>query len=59
MHRSYFFTLSVTPGLTNVHCRMQLQDYGSPPEEIMGPLPPGFNMGADGLPNVPENCVIS
>jgi len=37
----------------------ELQDYGSPPEEIMGPLPPGFNMGADGLPNVPENCVIS
>ncbi|KAF8839033.1 Pex19 protein [Paxillus ammoniavirescens] len=34
----------------------KLQDYGSPPEEIMGPLPPGFNMGADGLP---ENCVIS
>ncbi|KIK76007.1 hypothetical protein PAXRUDRAFT_835492, partial [Paxillus rubicundulus Ve08.2h10] len=36
----------------------ELQDYGSPPEEIMGPLPPGFNLGADGLPNVPENCVI-
>ncbi|KAF9223029.1 hypothetical protein BS17DRAFT_706825 [Gyrodon lividus] len=37
----------------------ELQNYGSPPDEIMGPLPPGFNMGADGLPNVPENCVIS
>ncbi|KAH7908723.1 Pex19-domain-containing protein [Hygrophoropsis aurantiaca] len=36
----------------------ELQTYGSPPEEIMGPLPPGFNMGADGLPNVPENCII-
>ncbi|KIJ58172.1 hypothetical protein HYDPIDRAFT_119857 [Hydnomerulius pinastri MD-312] len=37
----------------------ELQNHGSPPEEIMGPLPPGFSMGADGLPNVPENCVIS
>ncbi|KAF9238220.1 Pex19 protein [Melanogaster broomeanus] len=36
----------------------ELQTHGSPPEEIMGPLPPGFNMGTDGLPNVPENCVI-
>ncbi|KAH7925248.1 Pex19-domain-containing protein [Leucogyrophana mollusca] len=37
----------------------ELQAHGSPPEEIMGPLPPGFNMGADGLPNVPDNCIIS
>ncbi|KAG0697528.1 Pex19 protein [Suillus ampliporus] len=37
----------------------ELQKHGSPPEEIMGPLPPGFNMGADGMPNMPDNCVIS
>ena len=34
----------------------QLQSHGSPPEEIMGPLPPGFNMGSDGLPNLPDGC---
>ncbi|KAH0834907.1 Pex19 protein family-domain-containing protein [Lanmaoa asiatica] len=32
----------------------ELQTHGSPPEKIMGPLPPGFNMGADGLPDMPE-----
>ncbi|KAJ8596672.1 Pex19 protein [Rhizopogon salebrosus TDB-379] len=37
----------------------ELQKHGSPPEEIMGPLPPGFNMGADGMPDMPDNCVIS
>ncbi|OAX36256.1 Pex19-domain-containing protein [Rhizopogon vinicolor AM-OR11-026] len=37
----------------------ELQKHGSPPEEIMGPLPPGFSMGADGMPNMPDNCVIS
>lgn len=37
----------------------ELQTHGSPPEEIMGPLPPGLSMGADGMPNMPDNCVIS
>ncbi|KAG1894708.1 Pex19 protein [Suillus fuscotomentosus] len=37
----------------------ELQKHGSPPEEIMGPLPPGLSMGADGMPNMPDNCVIS
>ncbi|KAI5994802.1 Pex19 protein, partial [Pisolithus albus] len=36
----------------------ELQSYGSPPEEIMGPLPPGMAMGADGLPELPEGCVV-
>ncbi|KIK26304.1 hypothetical protein PISMIDRAFT_637136, partial [Pisolithus microcarpus 441] len=36
----------------------ELQSYGSPPEEIMGPLPPGIAMGADGLPELPEGCVV-
>lgn len=37
----------------------ELQNHGSPPEEIMGPLPPGLSMGADGMPNMPDDCVIS
>ncbi|KAG1799475.1 Pex19 protein family-domain-containing protein [Suillus plorans] len=37
----------------------ELQNHGSPPEEIMGPLPPGLNMGADGMPDMPDNCIIS
>ncbi|KAG1899936.1 Pex19 protein family-domain-containing protein [Suillus fuscotomentosus] len=37
----------------------ELQKHGSPPEEIMGPLPPGLNMGADGMPDMPDNCIIS
>ncbi|KAI6102500.1 Pex19 protein [Pisolithus croceorrhizus] len=36
----------------------ELQSYGSPPEEIMGPLPPGMAMGTDGLPELPEGCVV-
>lgn len=34
----------------------QLQTYGSPPSEVMGPLPPGTTLGPDGLP---EGCVIA
>lgn len=45
--------------LAHVHADMQLQMHGSPPEEIMGPLPPGFSMGADGLPDMPEGCNIN
>ncbi|KAG2151643.1 Pex19 protein [Suillus bovinus] len=37
----------------------ELQKHGSPPEEIMGPLPSGMSMGADGMPNIPDNCIIS
>ncbi|KAG2107892.1 Pex19 protein family-domain-containing protein [Suillus discolor] len=37
----------------------ELQKHGSPPEEIMGPLPPGLSMGADGMPDMPDNCIIS
>ncbi|TFK47301.1 Pex19 protein [Heliocybe sulcata] len=37
----------------------EMQSHGSPPSEIMGPLPPGFDLGADGLPKVPDGCVIS
>lgn len=38
----------------------EMQDYGSPPTEIMGPLPPGLELGTDGLPNLPgEGCSIA
>jgi peroxin-19 len=37
----------------------ELQTHGSPPEEIMGPLPPGMSMGADGMPTIPDKCIIS
>ncbi|RDB16460.1 Peroxisomal biogenesis factor 19 [Hypsizygus marmoreus] len=36
----------------------EMQTYGSPPSEIMGPLPPGMNLGPDGLPTG-EGCVIA
>ncbi|KAF5343561.1 hypothetical protein D9758_012968 [Tetrapyrgos nigripes] len=34
----------------------EMQNFGSPPESIMGPLPPGLDMGGEGMP---ENCVIA
>jgi len=34
-----------------VQLMSELQAHGSPPEEIMGPLPPGLSMAADGLPD--------
>ncbi|EPQ51527.1 Pex19 protein, partial [Gloeophyllum trabeum ATCC 11539] len=46
-------------GKTIVELMNEMQSHGSPPSEIMGPLPPGFEMGADGLPKVPDGCTIS
>lgn len=36
----------------------QMQSYGSPPSEIMGPMPPGFELGEDGMPKIPDGCII-
>ncbi|KAF8066549.1 Pex19 protein family-domain-containing protein [Lyophyllum atratum] len=36
----------------------EMQGYGSPPTEVMGPLPPGMGLGPDGLPQG-EGCVIA
>lgn len=36
----------------------QMQEYGAPPTEIMGELPPGVALGADGLPQLPQDCRI-
>jgi peroxin-19 len=36
----------------------QLQTHGSPPDDMIGPLPPGISMGADGLPDM-EGCNLN
>ncbi|KAI0699770.1 Pex19 protein [Cerioporus squamosus] len=45
-------------GMKVVELMQQMQEFGSPPAEIMGPLPPGLDLGADGLPKLPEGCTI-
>ena len=37
----------------------QMQSFRTPPTEIMGDLPPGFGVGPDGVPQIPEGCCIS
>ncbi|KAG9120939.1 Peroxisome chaperone and import receptor, partial [Ceratobasidium sp. 392] len=39
----------------------QMQELGSPPAEILGEMPPGFDLNAEGMPKIPdmENCVIA
>ncbi|KZV87990.1 hypothetical protein EXIGLDRAFT_187896 [Exidia glandulosa HHB12029] len=37
----------------------EMQAKGSPPTEIMGDMPPGMEMGPDGMPKLPDNCIIS
>ncbi|KAG1794291.1 hypothetical protein EV424DRAFT_1353897 [Suillus variegatus] len=37
----------------------KLQKHGSPPEEIMGSLPPGLSMGADSRPNMLDRDHVS
>ncbi|KAJ3003824.1 hypothetical protein NUW54_g2654 [Trametes sanguinea] len=46
-------------GLKVVELMQEMQEHGSPPAEIMGPLPPGFDLGPDGLPSLPEGCTIA
>ncbi|KAF9788134.1 Pex19 protein [Thelephora terrestris] len=36
----------------------EMQEYGAPPTEIMGELPPGVPVGPDGLPQLPGECRI-
>jgi len=36
----------------------ELQTHGSPPDDMIGPLPPGISMGADGLPDM-EGCNLN
>ncbi|KAK7689685.1 hypothetical protein QCA50_007480 [Cerrena zonata] len=37
----------------------EMQSHGSPPPEIMGPLPAGLDLGPDGMPKLPEGCTIA
>ncbi|KAH9918066.1 Pex19 protein family-domain-containing protein [Fomitopsis serialis] len=37
----------------------EMQSHGSPPAEIMAPLPPGLDIGGDGLPKMPDGCIIA
>jgi len=37
----------------------EMQALGSPPEELMGPLPPGLGLGTDGTPSIPDECKIA
>ena len=36
----------------------QMQEHGAPPAEIMGELPPELDLGPDGAPKLPDECVI-
>jgi len=42
-----------------VQMMTEMQSHGSPPSEIMGDLPAGMDLGPDGLPKMPDNCIIS
>ncbi|EMD32382.1 hypothetical protein CERSUDRAFT_118745 [Gelatoporia subvermispora B] len=46
-------------GVHIVELMNQMQTYGSPPAEVMGPMPPGMEVGADGMPKIPEGCTIA
>lgn len=35
-----------------------MNECGAPPKEIMGELPAGMDLGADGVPKLPEECSI-
>jgi peroxin-19 len=36
----------------------QMQTHGSPPAELMGPMPAGLEVGPDGLPKLPDGCTL-
>ncbi|KAI0279139.1 Pex19 protein [Russula aff. rugulosa BPL654] len=36
----------------------KMQEHGAPPAEIMGELPPGLDLGPDGAPQLPAECLI-
>ncbi|TCD64967.1 Peroxisome chaperone and import receptor [Steccherinum ochraceum] len=47
-----------TQGVKVVGLMNEMQSLGSPPAEIMGPLPPGLDVGTDGLPKLPDGCSV-
>jgi len=42
-----------------VELMTEMQSFGSPPPEIMGPMPPGFGFGPDGTPQIPDGCIVA
>ncbi|OCH91767.1 Pex19 protein, partial [Obba rivulosa] len=46
-------------GVRIIELMNEMQSYGSPPSEVMGPLPPGLDLGPDGMPKLPEGCTIA
>jgi len=36
----------------------KMQEHGAPPAEIMGELPPELDLGPDGAPKLPDECLI-
>lgn len=36
-----------------------MNDFGAPPSEIVGDLPNDMELGDDGLPKLPQDCLIS
>jgi len=45
-------------GLKVMSLMNEMQEGGAPPAQIMGELPPGVALGADGLPQLPQDCCI-
>ncbi|KAI5481644.1 peroxisomal biogenesis factor 19 [Pseudohyphozyma bogoriensis] len=37
----------------------EMNDCGAPPAEIMGSMPEGMELGPDGVPKLPSDCIIS
>ncbi|KAK4058315.1 Peroxisome chaperone and import receptor [Microbotryomycetes sp. JL221] len=37
----------------------KMNDCGAPPKEIMGEMPADLELGPDGMPKMPEDCIIS
>lgn len=59
--QSFWYRFSAGPGGSadgvSRSCS-QMNECGAPPKEIMGELPPGMDLGADGVPKLPEDCCI-
>jgi len=41
-----------------VELMSQMQEAGNPPKEIIGDMPEGFPTGPDGMPAIPEGCIV-
>ncbi|KAI0339238.1 Pex19-domain-containing protein [Trametopsis cervina] len=46
-------------GIKIVTMMNKMQEFGSPPQELMGELPPGMETDKDGMPKLPNQCTIA